>query len=60
MSEQAVEQTINIREVKEYAQRLPDPVRSLILSSRDEMDREEFLTKLLEWRKLLRMQMEFR
>ena len=52
------EQIINIRELKEFAQKLSDPVRTLVLSSPDEMGREEFITKFVEWRKLLRMQME--
>ncbi len=45
----------SIREIKEFAQRLPDPVKSLILSAKDDMTEDEFLSKFIEWRKLLRI-----
>ncbi len=46
----------SIREIKQYSERLPDPVKTLILSSPDEMTEDEFLAKFVEWRKLLRLQ----
>lgn len=45
----------SIRDFKAYAEKLPEPVRSLILSAKDEMTEDEFLNKFIEWRKLLRM-----
>lgn len=48
----------SIREIKEYAEKLPEPVKTLILSAKDDMSEEEFLSKFVEWRKLLRMQKE--
>ena len=45
----------DIRELKEYSQRLPDPVRTLILSSPDDMSEQELISKFMEWRKLLRI-----
>ncbi len=48
----------NIREIKSYAEKLPDPARTLILSEPDEMSSDEFLVKFIEWRKLIRMSIE--
>ena len=46
----------SIREIKNFASsKLQDPVKSLILSSPDEMTEAEFLAKFTEWRKLIRM-----
>ena len=56
MSEQLQTQTINIRTIKEFATKLADPLKTLILSSPDEMGEQEFLSKFVEWRKLLRME----
>lgn len=58
MNEQLQAQAVNIRELKEYALKLPEPIRSLILSSKDEMGEQEFLIKFFEWKKLLQMQRE--
>ena len=54
------EQATNTREIKEFALKLPEPIRSLILSSKDEMGEQEFLSKFIEWRKLIRMQWELK
>lgn len=45
----------SIRDIKEYASRLPEPVRTLILSAEDNMTEQEFLSKFIEWRKLIKM-----
>lgn len=45
----------DIRPLKEYAERLPDPLKTLVLSQRDEMSEDELISKFLEWRKLLRI-----
>lgn len=50
----------NIRELKEYALNLPEPVKTLILSLREDSSDEEFLSKLIEWKKLLRIKQEDR
>lgn len=44
-----------VKSFKEYAQGLPDPLRTLILSTSDNMSEQEFISKFLEWRKLLRI-----
>ena len=40
----------SIRDFKAYAEKLPEPFKSLILSAKDEMSEEEFLSKFIEWR----------
>jgi hypothetical protein len=44
-----------IKPIKEYAQTLPDPLRTLILSSPDDLTDQELISKFMEWRKLLRI-----
>lgn len=44
-----------IKPIKEYAQTLPDPLRTLILSSSDDMSDRELISKFMEWRKLIRI-----
>lgn len=45
----------HVKLFKEYAQTLPDPLRTLILSSSEEMTDQELISKFMEWRKLLRI-----
>ena len=44
-----------VREFKSYAEGLPDPLKTLILSSPDSMSDEQMVSKFIEWRKLLRL-----
>jgi hypothetical protein len=44
-----------VREFKSYAEGLPDPLKTLILSSPDTMSDEQMVSKFIEWRKLLRL-----
>ena len=44
-----------VREFKSYAEGLPDPLKTLILSSPDAMSDEQMVSKFIEWRKLLRL-----
>ena len=45
----------HVGSVKEYAQTLPDPLRTLILSSPDDLTDQELISKFMEWRKLIRI-----
>ncbi len=47
---------ISLVKFKERALKLPEPVKSLILSEPDSMDSTEFITKLGTWDKLLGME----
>lgn len=44
-----------VREFKSYAEGLPDPLKTLILSSPDSMSDDQMVSKFIEWRKLLRL-----
>jgi hypothetical protein len=48
----------SISELKQYALKLPEPVKTLVLSCKDKMSEDEFLVKFLEWRKILKMEAE--
>ncbi len=45
----------SIRELKNMAVDLPDPVKTLILSEPDEIPQDELVAKFIMWRKLIRM-----
>ena len=47
---------MNIKELKEFALRLPDPAKTLILSQPDEMQEDELISKFFEWKKLLKIE----
>ncbi|MGE9810276.1 hypothetical protein ACLIKE_02915 [Ferroplasma acidiphilum] len=47
---------VSIISLKQKAMKLPEPVKSLILSEPDSMDSAEFITKLGTWDKLLSME----
>ncbi|WMT52203.1 MAG: hypothetical protein RE471_04815 [Ferroplasma sp.] len=47
---------VSIVQLKQKAMKLPEPVKSLILSEPDSMDSAEFITKLGTWDKLLAME----
>jgi hypothetical protein len=49
---------MNIKELKEFALRLPDPAKTLILSQPDEMQEDELISKFFEWKKLLKIEKE--
>lgn len=49
---------MNIKELKEFAIKLPDPVKTLILSQPDEMQEVELLSKFFEWKKLIKIENE--
>ena len=44
-----------VREFKNYAEGLKDPLKTLILSSPDSMPDDQLVSKFIEWRKLLRL-----
>ena len=44
-----------VREFKNYAEGLKDPLKTLILSSPDGMSDDQLVSKFIEWRKLLRL-----
>ncbi len=44
-----------VREFKNYAEGLPDPLKTLILSSPDSMPDDQLVSKFIEWRKLLKL-----
>ena len=44
-----------VREFKNYAEQLPDPLKTLILSSPDSLPDDQLVSKFIEWRKLLRL-----
>lgn len=45
----------HVKSFKEYAQTLPDPLRTLILSSSEDLTDNELISKFMEWRKLMRI-----
>lgn len=47
---------MNIKPLKDEAIKLPDPVKTLILSQSDEMDEDELISKFFEWKKLIRIE----
>ena len=47
---------MNIKELKDYAIKLPDPVKTLILSQPDDMEENELISKFFEWKKLLKIE----
>ncbi|MCL4420457.1 MAG: hypothetical protein M1477_02040 [Candidatus Thermoplasmatota archaeon] len=47
--------SVNLRALKERAIRFPEPVKSLILSEPDEMDSDDFISKLGTWEKLVKI-----
>lgn len=47
---------ISLTRLKQKAMKLPDPVKSLILSEPDSIDSAELITKLGTWDKLLAME----
>lgn len=47
---------VSLVQLKEKALKLPDPVKSLILSEPDTMDSNELVSKLGTWDKLLKME----
>jgi hypothetical protein len=49
---------MNIKPLKDEAIKLPDPVKTLILSQPDEMQEDELIYKFFEWRKLLKIENE--
>lgn len=46
---------IDIQQLKDYALKLPEPVKTLILSQPDEMDENDLISKFFEWRKILKI-----
>ena len=44
-----------VREFKSYAEGLPDPLKTLILSSPDSLSDDQLVSKFIEWRKLLKL-----
>lgn len=46
---------IDIRHFKEKASMFPEPVRTLILSEKDSLPIEEYISKLGTWEKLLKI-----
>ena len=46
---------MNIKLLKDYALKLPEPVKTLILSQPDEIDEKELISKFFEWKKILRI-----
>ena len=44
-----------VREFKNYAEGLSDPLKTLILSSPDELSDDQMVSKFIEWRKLMRL-----
>lgn len=49
---------MNIKSLKDEAIKLPDPVKTLVLSQPDEMDEVELISKFFEWRKLIKIEQE--
>lgn len=49
---------INTKQMKDFALKLPDPVKTLILSQPDEMQENEFIMKFFEWKKLMKMEVK--
>jgi hypothetical protein len=49
---------MNIKPLKDEAIKLPDPVKTLILSQPDEMDEGELISKFFEWKKLIKIEQE--
>ncbi len=47
---------ISMASIKDSALRMPEPVRSLILSETDSLEPAELITKLATWDKILKMQ----
>ncbi len=47
-----------VREFKSYAEGLPDPLKTLVLSSPDDMTDDQLVSKFIEWRKLMRLSKE--
>lgn len=45
----------SIAEIKQMAEKFPEPVRSDILQAPNEMSHEEFLIRFISWRRQLRV-----
>lgn len=49
---------IEIRKIKEVGLKLPEPVKTLILSEPETLKFDEFMTKITTWDRLLAMRQE--
>jgi hypothetical protein len=47
---------IDMKAMKEKALNFPEPVRSLVLSEADQIDSQDFISKIGTWEKLLKME----
>ncbi len=47
---------LNIQSLKQFALRLPEPVKTLILSQPDELSQDDLISKFFEWKKLLKIE----
>lgn len=47
---------IDIRPMKAKALNFPEPVKSLVLSEADQIDSQDFISKIGTWEKLLKME----
>ena len=45
---------IDLRNLKSSAISFPEPLKTLILTAKDSMSQEEFITEFLKWRKTAR------
>lgn len=45
---------IELKLLKDEAVKLPEPLKTLILTAKDQMSNEEFLVEFLKWRKTAR------
>lgn len=45
----------SIAEIKEFAERIPEPIKSDILQAPDQMTPDEFLIRFIGWRRQLRV-----
>lgn len=48
-------QKVDISPIKSAAPRLPEPVRTLILTEKNELTVEELIAKVGDWERLIRM-----
>ena len=47
---------LNIQSLKQLALKLPEPVKTLILSQPDELSQDDLISKFFEWKKLLKIE----
>ena len=47
---------LNIQSLKQFALRLPEPIKTLILSQPDELSQHDLISKFFEWKKLIKLQ----